>query len=228
MRHSALCDRVCCSRPLSHPAPFTSGWWGTSLENVGLKDQRPEVGTYGCYNYANLPPLPITLVGDLAWLENAHIHEAHIGVEHAAEIAEAIPELLDSCNKARAALPGSFLKFVQTPSLQTRVRSNTDCFIDVPHAPVSSPAGEGVLVRFLADSQGCVFWYLYIPTGISDHAIVSSPHYYGPDEDQSYGPDLNLMVERDPRTLVLDRRLRRVGVRGEGSGATGTLWVLGS
>jgi hypothetical protein len=26
----------------------------------------------------------------------------------------------------------------------------------------------------------------------------------------------------------LDRRLRRVGVRGEGSGATGTLWVLGS
>ena len=32
----------------------------------------------------------------------------------------------------------------------------------------------------------------------------------------------------DGRIRLLDRRLRRVGVRGEGSGATATLWVLGS
>src|SRR5262245_12530787 len=37
-----------------------------------------------------------------------------------------------------------------------------------------------MLVRFLADSQGCIFWYLYIPTGTPDHAVVSSPEFYDP------------------------------------------------
>src|SRR5262245_46662856 len=37
-------------------SPFSSGWWGTSLANVGLEDSRPDVGTYGRYDFAQLPP----------------------------------------------------------------------------------------------------------------------------------------------------------------------------
>ena len=44
-------------------SPFPPAWWGMGLENVGLKDQRPDVGTYGCYDFASLPPLPIALQG---------------------------------------------------------------------------------------------------------------------------------------------------------------------
>jgi hypothetical protein len=37
-------------------SPFQSAWFGTALENVGLVDQRPYVGTYGQYEYDALPP----------------------------------------------------------------------------------------------------------------------------------------------------------------------------
>ena len=43
------------------------------------------------------------------------------------------------------------------------------------------------MIRFLADSQGCIFWYLYIPSGSVDHAVVSSPGFFGPEA----GPEDN-------------------------------------
>lgn len=180
-------------------SPFRPGWWGTSLENVGLKDQRPRVATYGCYEYANLPPLPVPLDGELGWLADAPIHENHIGVERAADISEILPKLLDACHGAGVSLPQSFLKFIKDPKLQARIRSNTDCFIDLSKGSVPSPIGEGTLVRFLADSQGCIFWYLYIPTGASDHAVVSGPDFYGLDEEKwdDVEPDPD-DVEPDP------------------------------
>jgi hypothetical protein len=46
------------------------------------------------------------------------------------------------------------------PALQERIRSNTDCYLDLYYEPLRSPLGGGYLVRFLADSQGCIFWYL--------------------------------------------------------------------
>lgn len=183
-------------------SPFVSGWWGTSLDNVGLADQRPDVGTYGRYDHASLPPLPVALEGDFAWLENAPIHESHIGLECAVLIAEALPRLRHACNSAGVSLPDSFLNFMHASELHARIRSNTDCFLDLPQGPVASPVGDGTLVRFLADSQGCVFWYLYLPNGVSDHAVVSSPDYYGADAEDFYGPDNWRAVERDPRALV--------------------------
>jgi hypothetical protein len=175
---------------------FPSGWWGTSLDNVGLQDQRPDVGTYGRYEYANLPHLPIPLDGEFGWLLHASAHQNHIGVERALENIKNLSSLLDGCKTAAISLPQSFLKFVQEPRLQARIRSTTDCFLDLPEAPVRSPVGDGVLVRFLADSQGCVFWYLYIPSGVVDHAVVCSPDFYDPS-----GETLNDAVP-DPRALV--------------------------
>lgn len=185
-------------------APFAAGWWGTSLANVGLQDQRPDVGTYGRYDYAALPVLPIALRGDLAWLEQAPGHGSHIGQERAGEIGETLPKLVDACNRAGVTLPGLFLRFMRTPRLHAPMRSNTDCFLDLPPAPVPSPTGDGMLVRFLADSQGCLFWYLFFPTGVSDHAVVCSPDFYGPDaEDFYYGLDQEMGIgSRDPRALV--------------------------
>ena len=40
------------------------------------------------------------------------------------------------------------------------------------------------MIRFLADSQGCVFWYLYLTSDGADHAVVSSPGFYGADVEQ--------------------------------------------
>jgi hypothetical protein len=71
-----------------------------------------------------------------------------------------------------------------TPALQERIRSNTDCYLDLCSESVGSPLGDGHLVRFLADSQGCLFWYLYLTPDGSDHAVVSSPDFYGTEDEQ--------------------------------------------
>lgn len=48
---------------------------------------------------------------------------------------------------------------------------------------------EGLLARFLADSAGCVFWYLYL-TPKGEHAVLSSIDFYGsPDEEEQYFGD---------------------------------------
>jgi hypothetical protein len=93
-------------------------------------------------------------------------------------------------------LPAAFNTFAETLELQRRVRSNTDCFFDVCAELVPSPLGGGYLIRFLADSQGCIFWYMHVRPGGSDHAVVSSPGFYGTDAEQwqEEPPDPNDIV----------------------------------
>jgi hypothetical protein len=109
-------------------SPFPCYWWGTSLENVGLGDVRPEVGTYGRYEFSALPPVPFDMRGDFAWLAAAPAHAEHnIGDEKAAENAQAHRALRESSDRLGLRLPEPFIKFMEIPSLHQRIRSNTDC-----------------------------------------------------------------------------------------------------
>jgi len=82
------------------------------------------------------------------------------------------------------ALPPAFTKFFENPSLHDRICSVTDCYLDLCPELIRSPLGGGHLVRFLADSQGCLFWYLYVSGDGSDHAVVCSPDFYGIESEQ--------------------------------------------
>src|SRR5262249_57302143 len=75
-------------------------------------------------------------------------------------------------------------KRMESRTLPERSRSNSDCCRDLCPEPVRSPIGGGYLVRFLADSQGCIFWYLYLTPDGSDPAVVSSPGFYGTEAEQ--------------------------------------------
>ena len=170
---------------LPSESPFPRHWWGTSLENVGLGDVRPRVGTYGRYEFGRLPPLPFEMRGDFDWLASAPEHGEHsIGGEKAAENVKSLVDLRDSSARLGVKLPEAFTRFMGSPGLQQRVRSNTDCFLDLCPEPVCSPIGGGYLVRFMADSQGCIFWYLYLTPDGSDHAVVASPGFYGIETEQ--------------------------------------------
>jgi hypothetical protein len=181
----------------SSESPFPCHWWGTGLEDAGLEDVRPYVGTYGRYEFNRLPPLPFKMRGDFAWLADApefheHIPEflQHIVERQAAEFIQTLASLRESVVRLGLQLPESFTKFMETPALQARIRSNTGCFFNLCSEAVQSPIGGGYLVRFLADSQGCIFWYLYMTADGSDHAVVSSPGFYGTeDEDWDEPPD---------------------------------------
>jgi len=177
-------------------SPFPTFWWGTSLENVGLESVRPHVGTYGRYEFAQLPPVPFQMRGELDWLAAAHPHELNIGKDKATENANALKALHTASEVLGLRLPAVFTKFMGTHSLQERIRSNTDCFLDLSPTPVRSPLGVGYLVRFLADSQGCVFWYLYLTADGLDHAVVSSPDFYGNEIERGQ------TEEPDPKNIV--------------------------
>lgn len=171
---------------LAQDSPFRPYWWGVGLEDVGV-DGRPDVGTYGRYEFGGLPPVPFTMSGDLAWLAGQPAHdEWSIGTEPVAEL----PALISTCERLGVALPPAFLIFVRTPEMQRRIRSCTACFVDVDAGPVSSPVGDGYLVRFLADQQGCLYWYLYLTADGRDHAVVCSPNFYG-STNASTGDDDN-------------------------------------
>lgn len=160
-------------------SPFPCHWWGTSFDDVGLRDIRPDVGTYGRYQFDRLPPLPFEMRGDFAWLYEAPTFDFHIGAEHSEANSRALVILKRASARLGLPLPDTFTTFIETAALQARIRSNTDCFLDLCSEPVGSPLGEGYLIRFLADSQGCIFWYLYLTQDGSDHAVVSSPGFYG-------------------------------------------------
>ena len=169
-----------------HPSqlPFSIRWWGTSLEIIGLEDQRPDVGTYGQYESERLPLVPFEFHGDFQWLTETPEREGGIGDERLDENAISLASLQESADQQKIQLPSEFVFFMSEPRLHRRIRSNTDCFLDLCPAPVPSPLGEGHLVRFLADSQGCLFWYLFLPLGQRDHAVVCSPDFYGTEAEQ--------------------------------------------
>ena len=170
---------------LPSESPFPCFWWGIGLENVGLGQVRPDIGTYGRYDFDRLPPIPFEMRDDFDWFASAPEHgEQSIGEEKAATNAEAIPRLLEASARLGVKLPAAFVRFMGSPALHQRVRSNTDCFLDLCPEPIRSPIGSGYLIRFLADSQGCIFWYLYLAPDGSDHAVVSSPGFYGTEAEQ--------------------------------------------
>jgi hypothetical protein len=154
--------------------PFPSAWWGQ-----GIDDVRPDVGTYGRYEHDVLPPLPFRLRGDFAWLRDRPVQERHVAEERSPENAAAIPRLIADVAARGVELPSEFVTFFRSPELQQRLRSCTDCFLDLSPECVPSPLADGFLIRFLADSQGCVFWYLYQRPGSGDHCVVASTDFYG-------------------------------------------------
>src|SRR5262249_42352603 len=153
-------------------------------EDVGLSDIRPpKGGTYGRYDYQRMPPVPLKLNGKLGWLASAPTPEHHIGEWMEEKIpgknARAIVALKRATKKRGLPLPAAFVKFMKTPALHQKIRSSSDCFLDLGSAPVPSPKRGGYLIRFLCDSQGCVFWYLFLTADGSDHAVVASVDLYG-------------------------------------------------
>ncbi|MEV6350860.1 hypothetical protein [Actinoplanes sp. NPDC051851] len=153
--------------------PFRAGWWGIDLADV---EARPNVGTYGNYEHRALPPLPFELTGDFAWLAGQRKHrEWPIGEDG---YTGGLKKLIKRCAKRGLTLPPSFVTFMSTPKLQKRVRSSTACYLDLAEKPVPMPAAQGHLITFLADQQGCLYWYLYLADNGAGHAVVSSEDHY--------------------------------------------------
>lgn len=154
---------------LPHQTPFPTAWL-----SIELGDYRPESepSTYSFFAYEDLPPLSESELGqDFAWLKEGPLYGAGYGT---IDLASQIERLLIAATQKQLTLPAEFVHLMQSPDLPNRIRSCTDCFFKLSNEIVASPAREGgYLIHFLSDSQGCLFWYLYLtPTG--EHCIVVS------------------------------------------------------
>src|SRR4051794_27222656 len=110
----------------SDQTPFPSAWWAPELPGV-----RPRAGTYGRYPAGNLPPLPFPLHGDFSWLA-AHPRQRHpISVEKSSDNAAALAPLVQDAARRALTLPPEFFAFFGSRDLQQRIRSCTDCFLDL-------------------------------------------------------------------------------------------------
>ena len=156
-------------------SPFPCSWWGTDWPSLGSGGPRPVLPVYGPPGAAELPPLPFALLGDLAWLRALPEQAGHrIGDAAADEVAAALPRLRRAASRRKVRLPETFTRFLADPELHGRLRSLTDCTLDLPGKPARLGVGRGWLVRFLVDSQGGQAWFLYLTPDGSDHAVVSS------------------------------------------------------
>lgn len=134
--------------------------------------------TYAPSTLEELPPIPIELDDSCEWLmrigtvhENDGLHQYQFDLQPAAAVKIA--------HEKGLSLPPSFLQFMTSPKLQSRVRSCTACYLDPGERIVPTiGAISGSLLHFLSDSQSCAHWYLHI---LSDgrHCVLESEDLYG-------------------------------------------------
>lgn len=162
-----------------HPneTPFPAAWF--SIELKGFRNMR-EFRTYDAFSYEELPPLPLpsqSFCGDFEWLKASELQA--VDEEEAVDLDSQIERLVTLASQIGLSLPEEFVRFMKSPDLPNRIRSCTGCFFELPDEIIENPAGAGgFLIRFLSDSQGCLFWYLYL-NGAGEHCIVASYKLFG-------------------------------------------------
>ncbi|WP_169977244.1 hypothetical protein [Tautonia rosea] len=160
--------------------PFPKAW--PSIELPGYRDH-PDLATYSFFAYETLPPAPSKHVqGTFDWLKARPIH-APLEAGWAEDAATRLPALVREAKAKGLTLPESFLTFIADPELVGRVRSCTDCYFELPDCLLRPPwNSEAALVHFLSDSQGCLFWYLYLDPNSDPVVLVSLNDYGDPSE----------------------------------------------
>jgi hypothetical protein len=162
----------------------------SSLPQVWVHMQLPgyrelsDYSTYQGFPVEELPPIPIDLDDDCAWLlrkgsphlgDGLHRHERAFPPLPPAAVEEL-------ARQSNLELPHSFRRFMSSQHLQCRVCSCTDCYLDPGERIVETTGSlQGHLIHFLSDSQSCAHWYLthafdrcFCRVGVSRSVLLSS------------------------------------------------------
>jgi hypothetical protein len=172
---------------------FPVSW--LSVELKGYRDW-PEHNTYAVFPYESLPTLPAELFrGDFQWLTKSSPEAPPSESDHAYWQSE-FSRIMTSASQMGLKLPEPFVKFMESSELRGRVRSATDCYFELPDQIAEYPSGERrYLISFLTDSQGSLFWYLYLwDTG--EHCVVVSDLEFGSDWEEDEVVELGRAGER--------------------------------
>ena len=139
-----------------------------------------DYSTYQGFPVEELPPIPIDLDDECAWLLRKGTLHLDYGLHRHERAFPPLPPATveELARQSNLELPHSFRRFMSSEDLQSRVCSCTDCYLD-PGERIVETTGSmpGHLIHFLSDSQSCAHWYLQmLSTGAS--AVLESPDLY--------------------------------------------------
>ena len=166
------------------------GWW--LLELKGYREKN-ELATYYLFDYDNLPAIKQELKDDFEWLKEEPEYSCSIGDEGPGESKINFDKFREIQQQVEVELPKAFLYFIETESLQYKIRSCTDCYLDLADRAVKVKGEqEGFIIHFLSDSQWCLHWYLYIGKAGGHFIVVSSNAYgFNIDDDEDFSASYN-------------------------------------
>jgi hypothetical protein len=148
-----------------------------SIELPGHREHLDPYATYSPFAHEELPPIGRPLDDELRWLLGEPLVPASLAEVDDAASTPATLDGLERVAGPELTVPGAFAAFVGAGEAQARIRSCTDCYLDLGDLPVPV-VGGGRLVHFLSDSQWVLHWLLYVAPDGSE-AVVATDRAFG-------------------------------------------------
>ena len=152
----------------------------------GYREGATPLATYTGYQLDKLPPLDFTEDGKLAWLlaESPTSGYRSLAVVDDSSTTPATSDNLEILLAGMGIVPTpSFAAFIDSEGPRSRVRSCTDCYLDLGDFVVPVEGG-GHLIHFLSDSQWVLHWLLYIGPDQAE-AVIATPRHPTPGRCQA-------------------------------------------
>jgi len=143
-----------------------------SWVSFGLPGFREAPGgdaTYSDFPYEELPPIERDLDDGLDWLTEEPVVKSSLAEPDSDPVRAATEGELEHMASGLE-LPPAFAGFIASEEPRKRIRSCTDCYLDLGNFAVA--LDDGLLVHFLSDSQWVCHWLLY--SGPDGEAVVAS------------------------------------------------------
>jgi len=159
-----------------------TGW--VAFELPGYR-KHPAPGTYSLFPYEELPPVQTKLDEDFRWLSSEPVRKGSLAEgTYSGGSKPDLEKLSEIVRRLDTPLPPPFMTFIKSSDLHRKVRSCTDCYLDVADRAVKTKGSEdGHLIHFLSDSQWCCHWYLHASRS-GGHSVLVSFDAYGFDVDE--------------------------------------------
>ncbi len=176
------------------PSGLKTCWWSFDLPEYR---PHPKPTTYSLFSYEDLPPIVQKLGTRFQWLKSQPIKSPSLAEGHYNDGSKPdLNKLSTIARKLGVDIPKPFAAFMKSPKLHEKIRSCTDCYLDVADLAVKTKgATEGYLIHFLSDSQWCGHWYIHVDQMGKEFVIASLNAYGFEHEDSDRRDEIDLAKE---------------------------------
>ena len=163
----------------------------------------PPGGTYGLIPFDCLPELDGEWQeGQFAWLPVPPSDEEPLKFEQfEGDVGETLRSLERDAEAFGAQVPETFVSFMSTPAIHTRIQTSTACYLSLSRRLIEVDRYPGArLLRFMNDQQCVLLWYLYLQPGKPPSVVLADPLWH----DEASGDTLDDIITPTKLTICAD------------------------